>query len=113
MKHSIIHKCATCGEFYGILRVSDEPSELREAYCQCQAEGWELCGRHDGNIRRRFKTTHIISESGDCRGFGVYAMMAPCREDTCITPSGEMLEEVRALDRVVYTRLRRAAFTRD
>lgn len=83
--HKSISKCNTCGEYSGYTK---DPQSVR-VYCRCEPQGWELCTRHALHIRRRFKTSRIDSE-GRARYFNTYAMMAPCRDETCFKPSRAM-----------------------
>lgn len=82
-----IKQCKTCGEFRGLLMHEKEPSNITRGFCRCEPEGWEVCTRHEGYVRRRFRTVRIVSAAGDYRYFSVYAMMTPCRADTCFKPA--------------------------
>ena len=55
-----------------------------------------------GHVRRRFKTVRIVSSSGDYRYFSVYAMMAPCRVDTCFKPERQLFADVLRMNDLVY-----------
>lgn len=86
--------CKTCGEFHGYFSPQNEPQQVTIAYCRCRPEGWELCSKHPGNVRRRFRTTRITDADGTRRYFSAIAMMAPCRDDTCFKPAPEFLKQL-------------------
>ena len=79
-----ITKCEVCGDFRGFIIDGENPAQAMRGYCRCEPAGWEKCKRHDGRVRRRFKSIRIDSLDGDYRYFSLYAMLAPCREDTCV-----------------------------
>jgi hypothetical protein len=97
-----INKCTVCGEFRGLLVHEKEPSSIARGFCRCEPEGWEICTRHEGHARRRFRTVRVVSSSGEHRYFSVYAMMAPCRVDTCFKPTDQFLEDVRKIHDLMY-----------
>ena len=96
MKNSkFITQCKVCGDFRGLLVHQRDPSDITRGFCRCEVEGWEVCARHEGRVRRRFRTIRITSEVGDYRYFSVYAMMAPCRVDTCFKSTSKFIVGVR------------------
>lgn len=103
MKNSTyITQCKVCGEFRGLLTHEKEPSNITRGFCRCEPEGWEICTRHEGHVRRRFRTVRIVSDAGDYRYFSVYAMMAPCRGDTCFKPARQLFADVLRVNDLVY-----------
>ena len=106
MKNSTyITQCKTCGEFRGLLVHNKEPSNITRGFCRCEPEGWEICSRHEGQVRRRFRTIKITSLEGDYRYFSVYSMMAPCRGDICFKVSRGFFEDVQRVHDSVYVRV--------
>ena len=99
-----IKQCKTCGEFRGLLMHEKEPSNITHGFCRCEPEGWEVCTRHEGNVRRRFRTIKIISLEGNYRYFSVYSMMAPCRDDTCFKPDHRFFDDVHKIHDSVYAK---------
>ncbi len=93
-------KCKTCGDMNGYFTQQSNPSEATFAYCRCRPEGWEVCRRHKGSVRRRHRSVRVINAQGEYRYFSVYAMMAPCREDTCMRPSLELLKALAELTKL-------------
>lgn len=93
-----VKRCESCGEMGGYFTSQSNPSNATFAYCRCQPEGWEICGRHEGNVRRRHRSVRVLNEQGEYRYFSVYAMMAPCRIDTCFTPETQFFTEVQRVN---------------
>ncbi len=60
--------------------------------------------RHEGHVRRRFRTVRITSLEGDYRYFSVYSMMAPCRNDTCFKVADRFFKDVREAHDLVYVK---------
>lgn len=79
-----ITKCEVCREFRGFIIDDENPAQAMRGYCRCEPAGWEKCKRHDGRMRRRFKSIRIDGLVGDYRYFSLYAMVAPCRKNTCV-----------------------------
>ena len=105
MKNSThITQCKACGEFRGLLMHEKEPSNITRGFCRCEPEGWEVCTRHKGHVRRRFRTVRIVNATGDYRYFSVYAMMAPCRADTCFKSGHRFFEDVQKIHESVYAK---------
>lgn len=94
-------KCASCGDFRGVVYYSDSNEPVR-GYCKCEAEGWEICSRHKGNIRRRWSTVWIHDENGKFGYLNYIAMMIACRDETCFKPSLELYSQVREVHNRCY-----------
>lgn len=95
---NIIIKCATCGDFRGIVFYHDSNEPVR-GYCKCEAKGWEVCSRHKGNVRRRHQTVRIYNEDGDFGYLSYISMMAPCKKETCFKSSVDLLRAVGNMER--------------
>lgn len=104
--NNIIIKCTTCGDFRGFVFYRDSNEPVR-GYCKCEAEGWEICLKHKGNVRRRWSTTRIYNEIGEFGYLNRISMMIACREnETCFRPSDDLYLQVQKVHNRCYPKSR-------
>lgn len=92
MSISKVIKCATCGDFRGIVHLKQYDTP-RRAYCKCEPEGWVPCFIHKGYVRRRFGMPKVLDETGKATNIAYLKSGSSCVDDNCFKQSPEYYQK--------------------